>query len=115
MAQQATAQELDPYNLEARIEKQIARTVGMMEEGSDDEMKRNADIMQILLRCLYIRAGTKEKDREPEFTGSAVRKYSTAFKATNAAGRRTTLAGSDTDDEPGTESWRADLAEPDTA
>ena len=109
-------QELDPHNLEARIEKQIARTVHIMEEAADDDMKDLANILQILLRCLYIRAGTKEKDREPEPDGAAVRKYSTAFR--NEARRRTPLAGTEPDDESAPEhsieSWRNDL-ESDTA
>jgi hypothetical protein len=79
----------DPYNINARITKQVSELLSQLEEGEHVTLKERFQALGAIARIQYIFMGLrKEKeDDEPE-RGTAVRKYAGAFKANDASGRK---------------------------
>ena len=97
---------LDPYQIDSRTERQLDVVLHQLEEEALSAKDRSA-IIQIVERTHSMIQSRREKAREPEQqVGSAVRKYQQSFAANAGRGRAVGSGGSDYrtselgDDEP---------------
>lgn len=83
----------DPLRVNERLYKQISALLGDLEErGEDITMRERVAALIAIGRVQTIFAGLRRENQEDPNAGSAVRKYSGAFKAKDAASGRKKIA-----------------------
>ena len=89
----AISRPVDPHNINARLQNQVAQLLTQLEEGEHITLRERVQALVAIGRVQIMFVGLrKEKADEPD-RGSAVRKYASAFAA-NDARRRKAGAGS---------------------
>jgi hypothetical protein len=75
----------DPLNINARGYAQLGKLLDFLETEEAIDFKARLQAMTVILRCQVMYVALRKEQKGKPNAGSAVRKYSGAFKTTNAA------------------------------
>lgn len=82
-------QNLDPLKINERVYRQMDKLLTQLEQNEHVTLKERFAALMAIARIQYVFVNLrKERIGENVDAGSAVRKYSSAFRAANDAGRR---------------------------
>ena len=79
---------LDPLNVNQRLYRQVAELLKQLEENDHVTLRERFQALMAIARIQYVFVNLRKEKIADESTGSAVRKYATAFKANDPRGRK---------------------------
>jgi hypothetical protein len=93
---------LDPLGVNVRLYNQISEILHHLENGPDVTLRERIAAMIAIGRIQVMFMGLRKEKLVDASTGSSVRKYSKAFQANDARGRKAIARGQQPEPEPDT-------------
>lgn len=104
---------LDPKNINGRIYNQVAELLTQLETGEHITLKERVQALVAISRIQMIFVGLRKEKLVDADTGSAVKRYATAFSKNDARGRKKVARGGKSEPEPDSEWFERDEFAPD--